>query len=83
MERLKTMSKHFYDDEILFKDPETGDIHLLIGVRRKTFDKTDEDLTSEEYINYEALQVSRLKEVSRRSEDYDYNIDQVDDWLTE
>ena len=32
--RLKTISKHFYDDEILFKDPITNDLHLKEGVRR-------------------------------------------------
>ena len=33
--RAMTMSKHFYDDEILFKDPENGDIHLKEGVKRE------------------------------------------------
>ena len=33
-ERLKTISRSFYNDEILYKDPSNGDIHLKEGVRR-------------------------------------------------
>jgi len=35
--RAKTMSKNYYDDEILFVDVESGDIHLKEGVRRMAY----------------------------------------------
>jgi len=62
-ERLKTISKHFYDDEVLFKDPTTGDLHLKEGVTRLKYrpvlDPFLGTMLEESYINPEELELRR------------------------
>ena len=48
--RAKTMSKNYYDDEILFVDVESGDIHLKEGVRRMNYPTLTSDNSTQ--INY-------------------------------
>lgn len=61
MERAKTISKHFYDDEILYKDQTTGEIHLKMGVRRSPQPSTDYTM-EDEYINYDVIRSLKTKE---------------------
>ena len=46
--RTKTISKHFYDDEILFKD-ELG-LHLKMGVTRSHYSILFYDSSTDSYI---------------------------------
>ena len=54
-ERKRTISKHFFDDEILFKDPTTGDIHLKEGVTRLKYTPVLDPSLAESYINEDEL----------------------------
>ena len=54
-ERKRTISKHFFDDEILFKDPTTGDIHLKEGVTRLKYTPVLDPSLVESYINEDEL----------------------------
>lgn len=45
-DRKKTMSVHYYDDEIIFKDPENGDLHLKEGVKRMNYTSLRADKAS-------------------------------------
>ena len=59
--RSKTISKHFWDDEILFRDPVTKELHLKEGVKRMdyygsiNYDDFDQ-------INYELLTSKKIKD---------------------
>lgn len=50
--RAKTISKNFYDDEIQYKDPETGEIHLKAGVHRQHYNTHQKPDELESHINY-------------------------------
>ena len=54
-ERKRTISKHFFDDEILFKDPSTGDLHLKEGVTRLKYRPLVDPSLEESYINEDEL----------------------------
>lgn len=54
-ERLKTISKNYFDDEILFKDPVSGDIHLKEGVTRLKYTPVLDPSLVESYINEDEL----------------------------
>lgn len=68
MDRLKTISKHFYDDEVLFKDSVTGDIHLKAGVHRLSYNdhidpnKLESHINQEEIVYRKQLESSELLE---------------------
>lgn len=72
--RLKTMSKVFFDDEILFKDPETGEIHLKDGVTRQHYNTHIRPDQLESHINYWELGMRRLETKIKQSREVD-NID--------
>lgn len=67
-ERTKTISKIFFDDEILFKD-ENGDIHLKEGVHRLNYPV----LTNENdiQINHIDLAVRRLESHRKANRNWD------------
>lgn len=68
MKRTKTISKNFYDDEILFKD-ENGDIHLKEGVHRLNYPiLTDEHNTQ---INHLDLAVRKWENFKQRNRNWD------------
>ena len=89
-ERAQTISKNFKDDEIIGKLP-NGDIYLKLGVKRKSYNREDSDLTNdspyvaseETYINYEALMASRIRELKRKYLGDEVLNDEVDNWDTE
>lgn len=83
MSRQRTISKEFYDDEIIGK-LDNGDLYLQMGVKRKYYDKSDNDLTSESdsQINYFLLANIKNKESMKRYKDVDPNED-TDNWETE
>jgi len=65
--RIKTMSKHYYDDEIKFINPTNGDIHLKDGVHRLSYNTHIRPDVLETHINDIDLKAqktkSRIKEV--------------------
>lgn len=83
MERLKTISKNYYDDEIIGR-LDNGDLYLQMGVKRKSYDKSDNDLSSDKdsQINYFLLASVKNKESMKRYKDVDIN-DELDNWETE
>lgn len=86
MENKRTISKHFDDEEIYYRLP-NGDLYLKPDVKRKTYDKSDVDLTGSEFIldtqiNYYALAITKAKEANRKNEDYNPD-EELDNWLTE
>ena len=54
-ERKRTISRHFFDDEILFKDPTTGDLHLKEGVTRLKYNTLIDPYLLESHINEDEL----------------------------
>jgi len=65
MKRTKTISKHFYDDEILFKD-DNGDIHLKEGVHRLNYPiLLDEHTVSINYWDIAMRKLDKFKEQNR------------------
>ncbi len=86
-------SKRFKESEIIGRMP-NGDLYLKMGVRRKDYTREDMSLVNENpyvagttgeesYINYEALEASKNRELVRRmlgSEDLN---DEIDNWDTE
>ena len=85
-ERLKTLSKHFYDDEILYKS-KSGEIHLKIGVKRRNFNNSHNNLSSDksdEHINYDVIINSKIKEFEEMNDIKEYRRnDEIDNWDTE
>lgn len=69
-ERTKTISKNFYDDEILFKD-ENGDIHLKPGVKRKHYGDSIDPDQLETHINYVELKISKISTEIKESRNWD------------
>lgn len=69
-DREKTLSKNYYDDEILFKDPDTGDIHLKPGVKRCHY-PTDDLNKLESHINYWDLANTKITQVKSKNRDWD------------
>ncbi len=67
MKREKTISSKYFDDQILYKDPETGDLHLKIGVRKRNY-SSYMSYENMDQINYTELQyrkiMNRLEELT-------------------
>lgn len=64
--RIKTKSKHFYDDEIEGVTTE-GEVILKMGVTRREYTKADLSLEAEdEHVNYFALEAERYQELLNR-----------------
>jgi len=82
MSRSKTISKHYYDDEIIGRLP-NGDLLLKIGVRRKYYDSFDEDLTSDAHINYEVIKSNKHKDTMSKHFEDEVNTGEIDNWDTE
>lgn len=62
-ERTKTISKSYYDDEVIGR-LENGDLYLQMGVKRKHYDKSDNDLGSKYLeVDYEDTRLG-LKPIS-------------------
>lgn len=68
-ERLKTMSKRFYDDEILHID-ELG-IHLKPGVHRQHYNDYIRPDTLESHINYIELGMRKLETAIKQTTEVD------------
>lgn len=66
--RKKTLSKNYYNDEILYID-ELG-IHLKPGVKRMKF-PTIKDGDMESHINYWEKAMSKIQEVKHIRRDWD------------
>ena len=66
MKRTKNLSKHFFDDEILFKDPITGDIHLKEGVTRLKYQPLLDPQLNESYLNFEDLAIKRQNRIEEQ-----------------
>ena len=62
MIRKHTISKVWQDKEILFKDPETGEIHLKPGVHRKNYNDWINPDELETHINITELRVRKTTE---------------------
>lgn len=84
-------SKNFKAEEIIGRLP-NGDLYLKMGVKRKSYIREDISLvndspyiasTEEQYINYEALEATRNKELRRRVIGVDDINDEIDNWDTE
>jgi len=65
MERIKTISKHFFDDEVLFKD-DNGDIHLKEGVTRLKYQAVLDPQLLESYLNDDALAIERQNRIQEQ-----------------
>jgi len=68
-ERQKTISKNFYDDEIIGRTEE-GDLILKMGVKRLKYDDDIDPDQLESHINYTALSVERMKRIREKDQDY-------------
>jgi len=77
--RAKTISKNFYDDEIIGRDS-NGDLILQMGVKRKNYTLADGDLNAMEQINYQALAHDTLSTKIKSYNDIDDNGSEVDNW---
>jgi hypothetical protein len=66
-ERSKTISKNFYDDEIIGKT-EAGDLILKIGVKRLNYDDHIDPDQLESHINYSALSAERMQRRREREQ---------------
>lgn len=71
MKREKTISKQYFNDEILFKDPDTGDIHLKPGVKRLHYPTEDVENKLESHINYWDLAHTKIIRVKEKNRDWD------------
>lgn len=69
--RKKTISKHYFDDEIQFKDPETGDIHLKAGVHRQHYNTHQKPDELESHINYWELSMRKLENKVKQTREVD------------
>lgn len=79
MGRLKTMSKWFYDDEILGV-MNNGDIVLKQGVKRKNYSKSDFEIDKTEHINFAALYHDRWIAKVKSYTDIDGTGSERDNW---
>ena len=68
-ERQKTISKNFYDDEIIGK-LDNGDLVLKMGVKRLKYDDDIDPDTLESHINYTALSAERMQKRRDRETDW-------------
>ena len=68
-ERQKTISKNFYDDEIIGRTEE-GDLILKMGVKRLKYDDDIDPDQLESHINYTALSAERMKRIREKDQDY-------------
>jgi len=69
--REKTISKNYYDDEILFKDT-NGDIHLKEGVHRLNYPiMVDEFDLPTSHINYWDIAMKKLDNFKQNNKDWD------------
>lgn len=59
--RKQTISKVYFDDEILFKDPDNGDIHLKAGVVRQNYNTHIKPDELESHINYWDLGMRKME----------------------
>jgi hypothetical protein len=82
MSRKKTISKVFYDDEIIGRLPD-GDLILKPGVRRKYYDSFDGDLTADTHINYEVINSAKHKDIMDKHFNDEVNTGEIDNWDTE
>ncbi len=62
MEGKHTMSKIWKDSEILFKDLETGEIHLKPGVHRKNYGDWINPYKLESHINTMEMSVRKMQQ---------------------
>jgi hypothetical protein len=65
-DRPKTISKNYFDDEILFKDPITGDLHLKEGVTRLQYRPVIDPYLEESYINQDEFAARRSQQIQER-----------------
>ena len=68
-ERQKTISKNFYDDEIIGRTEE-GDLILKMGVKRLKYDDDIDPDQLESHINYTALSAERMKRIREKDQEY-------------
>ena len=66
--RTKTISKNYYDDEILFKDT-NGDIHLKEEVHRLNYPVITSDYTN--HINYWDLAMRKIETFNKSNKNWD------------
>lgn len=64
-ERLKTLSKNYFDEEIVGILP-NGDIILKEGVKRLKYKLDIDPYLEESYINYEDLNIKRMETIRRK-----------------
>ncbi len=64
--KARTISKHFDDCEILFKDPITGDLHLKEGVTRLKYQPLLDPQLTESYLNFEDLAIKRQQQIEEQ-----------------
>jgi len=64
-ERLKTLSKHYFNDEIEAIHT-NGDIILKEGVKRLKYKLDIDPFLEESYINYDDLNVKRLEKIRKK-----------------
>lgn len=79
MSRLRTLSKHYYNDEII-GIMDNGDIILHMGVKRKSYTLADSDISSMEQINYHALVHDKWNTKIKSYNDVDDNGSEPDNW---
>lgn len=89
----KRISKVFKNSEIIGRMP-NGDLYLKQGVKRKSYLKEDNSLVNdnpwvgnsdagEGHINYEALGITKMREMRRKVLGIEDLNDEVDNWDTE
>lgn len=79
MKRLKTISKHFFNDEILGV-MSNGDILLKMGVKRKNYSKSDFEVDKTEHINFSALYHDKWINKVKSYTDIDGTGSERDNW---
>lgn len=79
MSRLRTMSKHFYNDEIEYVLP-NGDIYLKQGVKRREYSTADYETNGTEHINFPALYKDSWEKKVRSYTDIDEKGTELDNW---
>ncbi len=62
MNKNKTISKNFFDQEILYKDKETGEIHLHPGVHRLNYGDWINPNKLESHINTMEMSVRKMQQ---------------------
>lgn len=71
-ERLKTKSKNFFDDEVIYKS-KRGIVYLKMGVKRLKYDNLNKENNKEEspHINQEVIYEEFRDELKRRLKEGD------------